>query len=391
MRGNHDATLAEALNTASQEKENFQLRLKTLLAKSADQPPKDTEIAAAEPEGSDDAKSPEATDDTSQMADTIVAANEPEPQPMIEQPTAAIEAIRAPEQPSVEQPSVKENTPQANAPSAPEPLIAKADIPKADPAPRFILNDDDAPKPSDTKPSETKTADPTTSVILNPNAAPEKPAETAPAAAQNTEPANNKKFVILVDDEPSPAPAKNTKTTLLVDDDDIAPIALSQKKQNTDTSKSAAVDNKDTPKEQAKTEAAPAAQPKQAAEAPKQAENKADSGDKVPVSKLIADAQSAMSKKDFDTAVQLLVQATTREPNNARAWLTLAKANDLRGKQDLAIASAEKACKLQKTASNYIYLGDLYRKTGDAASAKAAYEQAKAIDPNNSALQTRLQ
>ncbi len=386
MRGSHDAALAEALNTASQEKENFQLRLKTLQAKSEANPPKDTAVAVAEPDNPEPA---EAAPDTPQEDDARVAANEPEPQPVVEQPKAAMDAIQAPEQPVV-----KNDAPQANAPSAPEPvLIAKADMPKENTIPKTLLGQDDSPKPA-----EAKAVDPTPSVILNPQPEPEKAADTAPAAAPTEQPANNKKFVILVDDDPAPAaPAPKPKSPLLVDNDEVAPFVLSPKKQNTDTSKSAAVDsksaaadNKDTPKEPAKAEAAPAAQPKPA-EAPKQADNNAGSGDKVPVSKLIADAQAAMSKKDFDAAVQLLVQATTREPNNARAWLTLAKANDLRGKHDLAIASAEKACKLQKSASNYIYLGDLYRKTGDAANAKAAYEQAQAIDPNNSALKTRLQ
>ena len=110
----------------------------------------------------------------------------------------------------------------------------------------------------------------------------------------------------------------------------------------------------------------------------------------VPTAKLIADAQAAMSRKDFEGAVRLLEKATAQDKSNARAWLSLAKANERLGKLVLAATEAETSCKLSKTASCYVYLGDLYGKAGMTDESRGAYEKALQIDPNNAAASAKL-
>ena len=377
MRGNHDATVADAMNTASIEKDNYSARLNALRDK--DNGVQEAAIAAAVPDNTDTNADPNeaAANDNNEAAapaDTVVAANVPDNQ-------AAIQAIE-PAQPAA--PAAAAPQPQAT----PEPVVAKAD--PAIPAPANKPTDSyrvDTDTPEPAAPVANKAVDDSNSVILNNNT-------------------DNKKTVILVDDEPAPVVASNTnnnKRILLVDDDDeIAPIAVPAKKKDTDASKSAAIDNQD--KAAAKDSAKPAetkpaetkpAETKPAetkpAETPKSDAAQAGNSDKVPTGKLIAEAQTAMGKRDFDTAVQLLMLATTQEPKNYRAWFSLAKANEGRGKLDVAISNAEKACKIQRTAGCYVYVGDLYRKSGDSAGAQKAYEEAISIDPNNAAAKSRLQ
>ena len=110
----------------------------------------------------------------------------------------------------------------------------------------------------------------------------------------------------------------------------------------------------------------------------------------VPTAKLIADAQAAMSRKDFEGAVRLLEKATAQDKSNARAWLSLAKANERLGKLVLAATEAETSCKLSKTASCYVYLGDLYGKASMTDESRGAYEKALQIDPNNAAASAKL-
>ena len=236
------------------------------------------------------------------------------------------------------------------------------------------------------------------------------------AANQNTEKAKPTiRLADEIDEAEEKTEAKPKKTIILVDDveeDDLSPIVI--KKKTTDSTKTAAADNNapkdtaaakpaDSKPAEAKAESKTADTKAESKTADTKAEAKAESkpadekpaaaasaGGKVPTGKLITDAQAAMKSKDFDTAVQLLVQATTQEPNNFRAWLSLAKANEARGKLDLAISSAEKACKIQKAASCYNYLGDLYNKKGDTDSAQAAFKQAVAIDPNYTIAQQKI-
>ena len=128
-------------------------------------------------------------------------------------------------------------------------------------------------------------------------------------------------------------------------------------------------------------------------ETPKPANNetKTAKSDQVPTGKLIADAQSAMSKNDFATAVKLLEQATQQEPKNQRAWLTMAKANERLGKLELAITEAERSCNISKSAGCYVYLGDLNKKAGKSEDSTQAYLKALEIDPNNAAAKNKIQ
>ncbi len=388
MRGNHDAAVADAMNTASIEKDNYSTRLNALKDKSGDA--QEAAIAANVPDNTENAGADDAgangANEAAAPADTLVAANDPANQ-------AAVQPIE-PAEPAV--PAVVE--PQPAATPEPSQVVAKVDPVVAAPAEKPSMRVDD-PEPAAPAADTGKPQDGTESAVLN-NAA------------------NNKKNVLLVDDDPAPVVASNTnnnnnnnnKRIMLVDDDDdLAPIAVpAKKKDTTDDTKSSAVDNKDktTAKDtkdtaadnKDKTTAKDTAKPAETkpaetkpAETPKSDSAQAGNSDKVPTGKLIADAQTAMGKRDFDTAVQLLMLATTQEPKNYRAWFSLAKANEGRGKIDIAISNAEKACKIQRTAGCYVYVGDLYRKSGDQAGAKKAYEEAIAIDPNNAAAKSRLQ
>ena len=128
-------------------------------------------------------------------------------------------------------------------------------------------------------------------------------------------------------------------------------------------------------------------------ETPKQTINEAPAANSnaVPTGKLIADANAAMSKRDFTTAVALLEQATKQEPRNHRAWLSMAKANENLGKLILATTEAERSCEISKSAGCYVYLGDLHKKAGNLNDAREAYSTALQIDPNNAAAKAKLQ
>ena len=111
--------------------------------------------------------------------------------------------------------------------------------------------------------------------------------------------------------------------------------------------------------------------------------------DNLPTAKLIADAQAAMSKQQFAEAVKMLEAATKKDPNNHRAWLSLAKANERLGKLAIAASQAEKSCKLSKTDSCYTYLGDLRGKAG-MDNARDAYLKALEINPNNAKAKSKV-
>ncbi|MGN1071423.1 MAG: tetratricopeptide repeat protein, partial [Bradymonadia bacterium] len=179
-----------------------------------------------------------------------------------------------------------------------------------------------------------------------------KPAEPAPVAQKSVA---QKPVVSPKPVEPAPKAAETSKRIVLVDEEDPSKT----------TSKPSTPSTPSTP--------APAA----------------PQGN-VPTAKLIADAQAAMSRKDFEGAVRLLEKATAQDKSNARAWLSLAKANERLGKLVLAATEAETSCKLSKTASCYVYLGDLYGKAGMTDESRGAYEKALQIDPNNAAASAKL-
>ena len=176
-----------------------------------------------------------------------------------------------------------------------------------------------------------------------------KPAEPAPVAQKSVA---QKPVVSPKPVEPAPKAAETSKRIVLVDEEDPSKTTSKPSKPSTP---------------------APAA-----------------AQGNVPTAKLIADAQAAMSRKDFEGAVRLLEKATAQDKSNARAWLSLAKANERLGKLVLAATEAETSCKLSKTASCYVYLGDLYGKAGMTDESRGAYEKALQIDPNNAAASAKL-
>ena len=232
-----------------------------------------------------------------------------------------------------ESPGVVENAPVVEAPVAP------VETPKpVEPAP-VAQKPVVSPKPAEPVVSP-KPAEP----VVSP-----KPAEPAPVAQKSVaqKPVETPKPV-----EPAPKAAETSKRIVLVDEE-----------------------------EPSKTTSKPS---KPSTPAPASAQGN------VPTAKLIADAQAAMSRKDFEGAVRLLEKATAQDKSNARAWLSLAKANERLGKLVLAATEAETSCKLSKTASCYVYLGDLYGKAGMTDESRGAYEKALQIDPNNAAASAKL-
>ena len=249
-----------------------------------------------------------------------------------------------------ESPGVVENAPVVEAPAAPDDsgadrqespgVVENVPVVEAPVAPV------ETPKPVEPAPVaqkpvvSPKPAEP----VVSP-----KPAEPAPVAQKSVaqKPVETPKPV-----EPAPKAAETSKRIVLVDEE-----------------------------EPSKTTSKPS---KPSTPAPASAQGN------VPTAKLIADAQAAMSRKDFEGAVRLLEKATAQDKSNARAWLSLAKANERLGKLVLAATEAETSCKLSKTASCYVYLGDLYGKAGMTDESRGAYEKALQIDPNNAAASAKL-
>ena len=144
----------------------------------------------------------------------------------------------------------------------------------------------------------------------------------------------------------------------------------------------------DTAKETAK----PAENAKDTAKAANKAADTANAaaGGNVPTDKLIKDANAALAKKDFDTAVSLLTQATKQDPKNAMAWYRLAQVSEKQGKVSAACTYAEKSCAISKKASCYNYLGSLREKAGMSSEAQDAYRKALEIDPNDPTAKSKL-
>ncbi len=249
-----------------------------------------------------------------------------------------------------ESPGVVENAPVVEAPAAPDDsgadrqespgVVENVPVVEAPVAPV------ETPKPVEPAPVaqkpvvSPKPAEP----VVSP-----KPVEPAPVAQKSVaqKPVETPKPV-----EPAPKAAETSKRIVLVDEEDPSKTTSKPSKPSTP---------------------APAA-----------------TQGNVPTAKLIADAQAAMSRKDFEGAVRLLEKATAQDKSNARAWLSLAKANERLGKLVLAATEAETSCKLSKTASCYVYLGDLYGKAGMTDESRGAYEKALQIDPNNAAASAKL-
>ncbi|MBQ9243351.1 MAG: tetratricopeptide repeat protein [Proteobacteria bacterium] len=188
--------------------------------------------------------------------------------------------------------------------------------------------------------------------------------------------------VILPDDvmAKNDAPQQQAKPTIKLVDADLKPIETPKpaaNKAQPETPKTAA--------NSAQAAANPASAPKETPKA-----NTASNTGAVPTGKLIADANLAMQKKDFATAASLLQQATKQDPSNSRAWLSLAKVDEAQGKLPIAASHAEKSCSISKTASCYVYLGNLRSKAGMTAEAQAAYRKALELDPNNAQAKAKL-
>ena len=232
-----------------------------------------------------------------------------------------------------ESPGVVENAPVVEAPAAPDDSGADRQespgVVENAPVVEAPVAPVETPKPVEPAPVAQKP-------VVSP-----KPVEPAPKAAEMPKPV-----------EPAPKAAETSKRIVLVDEED---------------------PSKTTSKPSKPSKPVPAA-----------------TQGNVPTAKLIADAQAAMSRKDFEGAVRLLEKATAQDKSNARAWLSLAKANERLGKLVLAATEAETSCKLSKTASCYVYLGDLYGKAGMTDESRGAYEKALQIDPNNAAASAKL-
>ena len=278
---------------------------------------------------------PSASDAPSGVAPDDSGADRQESPGVVEN-APVVEAPAAPDDSGAdrqESPGVVENVPVVEAPVAP------VETPKpVEPAP-VAQKPVVSPKPAEPVVSP-KPAEP----VVSP-----KPAEPAPVAQKSVaqKPVETPKPV-----EPAPKAAETSKRIVLVDEE-----------------------------EPSKTTSKPS---KPSTPAPASAQGN------VPTAKLIADAQAAMSRKDFEGAVRLLEKATAQDKSNARAWLSLAKANERLGKLVLAATEAETSCKLSKTASCYVYLGDLYGKAGMTDESRGAYEKALQIDPNNAAASAKL-
>ena len=189
--------------------------------------------------------------------------------------------------------------------------------------------------------------------------------EHAPVVEENANPAPAAKAEIDLVPKAEPAPVAKAEIDLAPKAEP-APVAKAEVKT--------APKAEPAPVAKAEVKTAPKAEP---APAPTPAPSAAAKSGNVPTGKLIADAQAAMGKNDFSGAVSLLQQAIAQEPNNRRAHMGLAKANERQGRWGLAARHAKTACSLMETASCYKYLGDLYTKAGMNDEAAQAYQKAK--------------
>ena len=279
---------------------------------------------------------------------------------------------------------------------------------------QLIANAQTAPAQPDTQPTTTP-AQPTTApaqpVVVaaaqpttapaQPTTAPAQPTPTQPSAAQNSKADTTAQAAANTKTEPANPAAQtqpqndssaqqNERPTIKLVDTELKPVTpkpanaqTNQDKPKTNTT-ATANNTQDKPKTNT-TATANNAQDK-----PTPSPSSANKGS-VPTGKLIADANAAMQKRDFSTAVSLLEQATKQDPGNSRAWLSLAKANEAQGKLPLAASQAEKSCNLAKSAPCYVYLGNLQSKAGMTAQAQAAYKKALELDPNNAQAKAKLQ
>ncbi len=163
--------------------------------------------------------------------------------------------------------------------------------------------------------------------------------------------------------------------------------AAAEKQKALDAVRAAATTPKPT-----ETKPAATAKPVETAKPTASASNSADSAAKsdVSASKLIADAQKALSQKKYDEAIAMLKQATVQEPSNARAWFVMGRAYDAQNNTAKALECAKKACSIAKQAQYELFRGDMLVKYGDKTGAKEAYEKAKSLGGNAAQIDAKL-
>ena len=114
--------------------------------------------------------------------------------------------------------------------------------------------------------------------------------------------------------------------------------------------------------------------------------SKLPDADKNKLSDILTDAGEALIKlKEYDTAIKILERAKTINPKNFRAWMDIGKDLLQRNTQvPYALVCLREASKIEpKNVEVHLLLGDAYRIQGQLDKALASYQKALKVDPDN--------